>query len=145
MNEVSPNGAKTPRSFRVETFLHLNKLVESVQEQISRSLSPFGLTPSQFGALEVLHVRGGVKQREIAESLMKTGGNITMVVDNLVKDGLVERTKSPLDRRQSIVELTPKGRVLIEEVGPVYSKAVESALSGLSDSDCDLIRGLTLG
>ena len=57
------------------------------------------VTPSQFGVLEALHHLGPLRQGEISAKLLRSGGNITLVVDNLEARGLVQRTREPNDRR----------------------------------------------
>ncbi len=60
--------------------------------------------------LESLYHRGPLRPREISARLLKSGGNITLVVDNLEKRGLVRRQRDSVDRRVVVVSLTEKGR-----------------------------------
>ena len=57
------------------------------------------VTVSQFGVLEALHHLGPLRQGEISAKLLRSGGNITLVVDNLEARGLVQRTREANDRR----------------------------------------------
>ena len=67
------------------------------------------LTESQFGTLEALYHLGPLCQGEIGQKILKSSGNMTMVVDNLEKRGLVQRQRSQQDRRQIEVSLTRPG------------------------------------
>ena len=69
-----------------------------------------GLTHGQFGTMEALFHLGPLCQRELGEKLLRSGGNLTMVIDNLEKKGWVRRERQPDDRRKVLVSLTPKGR-----------------------------------
>src|SRR5208282_1615466 len=99
-----------------------------------------GLTPSQFGTLEVLHHLGPICQNEIAKKLLKSGGNMTLVIDNLVKQGWVRRERESCDRRNVRVHLTPEGRREIMKVLPPHVDAVVAAMSNLTARDQEDLR-----
>lgn len=134
-----PNGSY---SARVEAYVWLVRSAEHLHGLVSRGLVPHGLTPSQYSTLKVLVQRGEMMQKDIANYLLKTGGNITMVVDNLERMGLVMRFKSEVDRRQTIVRVTAKGRLVFEEVYPGHLDEIESVLSGLTEAECRILSGL---
>ena len=72
-------------------------------------MSAAGLTISQFGVLEALHHKGPLCQRDIAVKILKSTGNITLVIDNLEKQGLVTRERTSEDRRYLTIRLTGQG------------------------------------
>jgi len=94
-----------------------------------------GLTVSQFGALEALLHLGPMSQRDLGTKLLKSSGNITMVVDNLEKRDLVERRREGNDRRVVTVHLTPKGRQLIVEVFPRHATLISDELEILTPEE----------
>lgn len=65
------------------------------------------LTPSQFGILETLFHLGPLCQGEVSSKLLKSTGNITLVLDNLEKRDLVQRVRGTEDRRMVMIYLTP--------------------------------------
>jgi MarR family 2-MHQ and catechol resistance regulon transcriptional repressor len=67
--------------------------------------------------------------------LLKSGGNITLVIDNLEKQGLVQRERDPEDRRMIIVSLTPAGCELISKIFPAHVAAVVKELSYLTPEE----------
>ena len=75
----------------LNAFIKLMRSVESMNNRLNRHLYEADLTVSQFGVLEVLYHLGPLNQRAIGEKLLKSGGNITMVIDNLEKCGHVKR------------------------------------------------------
>jgi MarR family 2-MHQ and catechol resistance regulon transcriptional repressor len=91
-----------------------------------------GLTPSQFGVLEALHHLGPLSQSEICGKLLKSGGNITLVIDNLEARNLVRRGRSPSDRRVVTVSLTDAGRELIERIFPEHVRAIVEEMGVLT-------------
>lgn len=76
-------------------------------------------------------------QCDLATHILKSGSNITMVVDNLEKAGLARRERSLEDRRFINVHLTDKGKKLLVEIIPHHSKAVEDEMSALSSREME--------
>ena len=116
----------------ISAYVQLIRTAESLHAEVSKHLLAEGLTASQFSTLKVLRLQGPVAQKEIANSLLKTGGNITLVVDNLEKSGLVERFGSEDDRRVTLVKLTRKGAELFDRIYPSHKERIEAAMSGLN-------------
>ena len=90
------------------------------------------LTLSQFGVLEALYHLGSMSQTEICSKLLKSGGNMTLVIDNLEKHGLVQRNQDIEDRRITTVSLTSAGRDLISEVLPVHVAAIVEEMNSIT-------------
>ena len=92
----------------------------------------FGLTQGQFGALECLGHLGPMTAGDLCTKQLVSGGNMTVIVDNLERERLVERVRSRRDRRTITVRLTPKGRKLFEEIFPSHAQYVADLASVLS-------------
>lgn len=101
----------------LNAYIKLMRAADTVTSRVHAEL-PKGLTVSQFGALETLLHRGPLCQSELAAKLLKSGGNITLVVDNLEKAGWVTRQRDERDRRFITVALTPEGRSFIADLFP---------------------------
>lgn len=114
------------------TFIKLTRAHNAVIARIGHHGTMGELTTSQFGVLEAIHHLGPMSQREIGAKLLKSGGNMTMVIDNLVKRGLVERTRGAEDRRVMVVSLTPAGESLISAIFPRHAAAVTDEMSVLT-------------
>lgn len=119
----------------LNAFIKLVRATESVGARLSPLLAEAGLSTSQFGALEALLHLGPLCQRDLAAKLLKSSGNITMVVDNLVKDGLVRRERSGEDRRYVTIHLTEKGRERIEGIFPRHAAAIVREMSVLTPEE----------
>jgi MarR family 2-MHQ and catechol resistance regulon transcriptional repressor len=98
-------------------------------------LADAGLTEGQFGVLEALLHLGPLHQCDLARKHLLSGGNMTMIVDNLEKRGLVRRERSKEDRRFVQVRLTPSGRRLIQKVFPRHAATLAEMLGALSVSE----------
>jgi DNA-binding MarR family transcriptional regulator len=84
----------------------------------------------------------GLKMNELSRLLMVTGGNVTGVVDQLVKEGLVERVDDAADRRAWRVRLTRAGNKAFAEMARAHEQWVVALLSGLSRKDADALMQL---
>jgi MarR family 2-MHQ and catechol resistance regulon transcriptional repressor len=109
----------------LNSYIKLIRSAESLSSKLSLMLSDYGLTESQFGALDSLYHLGPMKQKEIGKKILKSGGNITMVINNLEKRGMVERRKGEKDKRQFIIHLTSKGRKSFQELLPYITKKIK--------------------
>lgn len=119
----------------LNAFIKLTRASESVNGRLSRHLSDANLTVTQFGALEALLHLGPLNQRELGQKLLKSGGNITLVIDNLLKNEMVEKVTDPNDRRAVIISLTDKGRNYIENLFPQHLERIKEEFSVLTSEE----------
>ena len=130
----------TPREVRaLNAYIKLNRAADSLASRLAECLARHDLTTSQFGVLELLLHLGPRCQKEIATKLLKSGGNITLVLDNLAKRGLVERVRNQDDRRFITVHLTDAGRHLIEAVFPRHVENIVQEMKALSAQEQDAL------
>lgn len=119
----------------LNAFIKLMRASESINMRLNRHLSEVNLTVSQFGTLEVLHHLGPLNQRSIGDKLLKSGGNITMVIDNLEKQGYVVRKKDPSDRRAVLIYLTAEGKKFISQYFPKHLDRIKEEFSVLTEEE----------
>lgn len=125
----------TPTSSVLNTYTKLMRAAETVTGRTGRVMAAAGLTISQFGVLEALLHKGPLCQRDIAVKILKSSGNITMVIDNLEKSGLVRRARDSQDRRFLTIHLTEQGTGLISRVFADVEDAIVSEMSVLSEEE----------
>lgn len=118
----------------LNAFIKLQRAAESVATRVHGVL-PSSLTITQFGVLEALHHIGPLCQGELAEKLLRSGGNLTLVVDNLEKAGLVARERDPADRRFVVVKLTDRGSEFIGQLIPKVVANVVREMNILSSTE----------
>lgn len=116
----------------LSAFVKLVRASESVTTRVHRNLADAGLTVSQFGVLEALYHLGPLSQAELAKKILKSTGNITMVVDNLEKRGLVKRERQVKDRRYYAVKLSDEGRRLIANIFPRHAAKIMEEMASLT-------------
>lgn len=132
----------TSQDLAVQTYVKLIRTAEALHTQVSRGLVSEGLTASQFSTLKVLRMNGALPQRDIAKYLLQSGGNITLVVDNLERDGLVQRIRDSVDRRIVKVGLTPKGEEVFDRIYPSHLERIDSAMNALDPRSLEILHGL---
>lgn len=130
----------------LNTWIKLNRAYESLVSQVNQSGTMGGLTPTQFSVVEALYYLGPLPQCQLAARVFKSSGNMTLVVDNLEKLGLVSRQPDSNDRRVSLVGLTALGKQTVSMVFPKHAAAVTDLFSVLSPEEQntlgDLLRKL---
>jgi MarR family 2-MHQ and catechol resistance regulon transcriptional repressor len=119
----------------LNTYIRLLRAAESVTARVHAGLPKRGLSFSQYGALEALYHVGSLCQRDLATKLLKSARNITMVVDNLEKRGLVRRERGAKDRRYMHVHLTEEGARLFETVFPDIKARIVEEMAVLSEAE----------
>ncbi len=119
----------------LNAFIKLMRATESLNNRLNRHLADVDLTVSQFGTLEALYHLGPLNQRAIGEKILKSGGNITMVVDNLEKCGYVVRKKDPSDRRAVLIHLTKEGEAFIRNFFPKHLERILDEFSVLTEEE----------
>ena len=124
----------------LNAFINLARASESLMARMSLQFESDGLTTGQFGILEALLHLGPMCQKTLAEKLLRSGGNITLVVDNLEKHGWVRRERQKDDRRKILVHLTPQGRRVISEMVPRHVKAIVKEMQRLEPGEQESLR-----
>src|SRR5271169_668980 len=117
------------------TYVKLMRAANAARNFASRSLTGTGVTLTQFAVLEALYHLGPMSLSDIAQKVLTTGGNLTMVVGNLEKQGWVRRQKSPEDRRVQIVVLKVKGKSLIRQIFPRHAAAIAEFVAVLDSEE----------
>lgn len=119
----------------LNTFIKLTRCTNSLLARLVERNTIGDLTWSQFAVLEALYHLGQMTQGEISAKVLKSGSNMTTVIDNLERDGLVRRERDAKDRRVIHVHLTESGLSKVEAVLPGHVAALVEEFSVLSASE----------
>ena len=84
---------KSKQRLALATYVRLMRAANAARNDAARHLGDTGLTLTQFAVLEALYHLGPMSLSDIAQKILTTGGNLTMVVGNLEKCGLAHRQK----------------------------------------------------
>lgn len=127
----------------LDTFIKLTRAVNALEHRLYQVEGMTPITPTQFGVLETLLHLGPLCQGELSEKLLKSNGNITLVLDNLEKQGLIERIRLKDDRRKIMIHLTQPGKELILKLFPSIAASIEHIFSALSAQEQIMLGELT--
>lgn len=119
----------------LSTLVVFTRAEYTIHRKEYQTIKESGLTPAQFGVLEALYSKGDLKICEIIEKILTTSGNITVVIKNLEKDGLVKRNIDPEDKRSCIISLTEKGKEMIEGILPNHINNIKNVFEILTDEE----------
>jgi MarR family 2-MHQ and catechol resistance regulon transcriptional repressor len=114
-------------------YVKLNRATRAVLAAVEPRLAAAGLTLTQLGVLEAVLHKGPMTQRELGRKVLTSAGNMTDVIDKLVRRGLIRRGQR--DGRSVQVELTGPGESLIRALFPDHARDIEAAFGTLTDQE----------
>jgi MarR family transcriptional regulator, 2-MHQ and catechol-resistance regulon repressor len=133
--QMEVGAKKRPKSEGTHVFLVLWKAYRALLADAEASIKRIKLCDSDFRVLEALLHKGPLPVNIIGQLVELTTGSITSAVDRLERKWLVVRKHHATDRRIRIVELTTKGRQLIEKAFAKHEVDMEKAVSNLSRAE----------
>ncbi len=147
MRTTKPYGRKADLALTM--WVKLARASTLFGRHTARDIERYGLTQPQFGVLEMLGHLGPLTIGDIGKRMLVTGGCTTVILDNLEKDGLVERVRSVEDRRVINVQLTTRGQGTFKHIFPKHAKRVTQLASVLTEEEqlqlSDLLKKLGFG
>jgi len=129
------------RKSATHVWLVLWKAAHAIEQNAIRSVSGLGLGLSDFAVLKMLLHKGPQPVNIIGRKILLTSGSITAAVDRLESRDLLRRTSDPSDRRSRIVQLTEKGRNLIERAFQKHAQDMQQTMAVLRSGErAELVR-----
>jgi MarR family 2-MHQ and catechol resistance regulon transcriptional repressor len=119
----------------LNSLIKITRAADSIRSRILSVIDRAEITESQFYVLDALYYSSPLTQKEIGEKVFRSGGNITLVIDNLEKQGYVKRVRGKDDRRYFSVHLTKSGKKLMDKLFPKFLSATIDEMSVLKDEE----------
>ena len=116
----------------VLAWLRMWRVVQKVERAATEHLRVYGLNYAQFDVLAHVGAAEGSKQKELGASLHVTKGNVSHLIDQMERRGLVSRRQ---EGRTNRLYLTEGGRRLFEEVVPSHEDLVHQLMSALPEEE----------
>ena len=114
----------------------INRVGFALVESFTRgALTPNGLSIAMWRVLAALSNNGEQRQVDLVTMTSIDASTMSRLVSRLVRDGLVTRSRSAKSSREVVVELSPKGRVLVQRLIPIAKKLEQTASAGLPPKD----------
>jgi DNA-binding MarR family transcriptional regulator len=102
---------------------------------VERSLAPLGLGVKEFGALSLLSAEGPLSQQRLGTRQGVDRTTMVAVIDNLEREGLVERRRNADDRRAYSLHATARGRRVLRRAREAAERAEDDFLAPISAGD----------
>jgi len=116
----------------LSTWVKLARAFASFNKKSIENIRHFGLTQPQFAVIEILGHLGPLKVGEICNKMLVSGGNMTLVLDNIEKLGFIERVHSKEDRRAISVQLTKQGQELFDNIFRNHAEHISKLMAVLT-------------
>lgn len=131
--------AHSEHAHELRLWLRLLTCSQLIEKRVRAGLREhFDTTLPRFDLMAQLERHPeGLKMKELSHRLMVTGGNVTGITDQLVAEGLVERTGVEGDRRAFRVRLTDRGRRAFTQMAEQHEHWIVEAFEGLSPRDLE--------
>ena len=119
----------------------LNHTGRGIGHLLNLHFHKYDMTTEQWTVLNRLAEQDGISQKTLAIRAEKDQTNITRLLDQLERKGLVERTVNPDDRRSFLITITEKGRDLNNKLVPIEHQVVSQIAEHLSEERLELLWG----
>lgn len=129
-------------SINLRLVIALSRTNASFNRALQTFLNTYDLTTAQFGVLETLYHLGDLRICELIDKTLSTSGNMTVVIRNLEKEGLIRRQVNEIDRRAFVIALTDEGRALIKPVFEEHLDVLGEVFHRLSIEEKQVLQSL---
>jgi len=116
----------------------LNRAMRKCKQVLMTHLNEFDITPEQAAIIRHLGEIEGISQKELATRVDKDQTNITRILDQLERKGMIRRELNLEDRRSYFTYLTVKGRMIDESLRPIEEEVMKLALKDFSDEQREM-------
>ncbi len=135
VEEIIRTTKKIPLKSR--TLIHMMLVTNKVNETISASLKPFGVSLQQFNVLRILRGQGNTPANltTLNERMVTRMSNTTRLVDKLLLKGFVHRSICEENRRKVEITITVQGLEILNAMDSVMANTEASLVEKLTDAD----------
>lgn len=131
----SKNSYGLEHDLNLKCVIALNRTINTVNKRSIENFRSYGLTMNQFAVLEVLYHKGELRIKDIMEKILSTGGNMTVVIQNLERDGYIEKCQDPKDSRASLIKITKQGEEVMKCIFPKHLVILNDQFHLLQDEE----------
>ncbi|UJW74025.1 MarR family winged helix-turn-helix transcriptional regulator [Rhizobium sp. SL42] len=121
---------------RFRSWISVGRACQLMQQTLTRALAPLDIKPPHLDILINLYRFEAISQQELARKLLVGRSNMSMLLPQMEKRGLLERRPDQRDKRMLRLFLTAEGRVLTEKAMLIQTDLIERTLSATPLEDC---------
>ncbi|WP_314094429.1 MarR family transcriptional regulator [Shinella sp. M31] len=121
---------------RFRSWIGVARACQLMQQAVTRAIAELGIKPPHLDILVNLYRFQGISQQELARKLLVGRSNMSMLLPQLEKRGLIERNPDAKDKRVLRLSLTAAGRALTEQAMTIQTGLIERILSQTPEDRC---------
>ncbi len=118
-----------------EAVMNTIRTADMLFHQIGRLLRPLNVSAAGGLVLGILRDGGQMSPSELGERLIVTRATVTGLLDSLEQRGFVRRSANPADRRSLVVQITPAGLTVLQELRTIVHRNEKAWLDSFSEPD----------
>lgn len=130
-------GGTETEKLQIDAYVKMMRCADTIQNTLARNIESYGITLPQLGVLEILYHHGPSNQKDLAQKILRSGANMTIIIDNLEKRNFVTRSRDVEDRRAVSISLTKSGTKLIAEIFPFHLHNIFRMMSVLNREELE--------
>lgn len=116
---------------------YISNMGRSISHQLTLLFQPYDVTSEQWSIMFCLIGEEGMTHKELASRTEKDRANVTRLVDQLERKGLVKRVNNPEDRRSIFLHLTEEGKKIVQALIPIEQAFIRNLLKGVSEEELE--------
>lgn len=122
----------------------INQTGRRLSQLLGHRFLPYEVTTEQWSVLARLNEEDGISQKDLAHRVGKDQTNVTRILDQLERKGLVVRRPNPDDRRSFLPFVTPEGRTAYDRLVPIEEEVISAVTEGISAEELDAMKNLLI-
>jgi len=122
---------------RFRNWIAVVQAEKAIVRALGKALQPFDLKIAQLDLLMNLYRHPGASQHDVARKLLVGRSNVTMLMPQLEKQGLIRREGDPKDKRVLRLYLTPQGEELLLKALKAYMALIDKVMANSTPAQCD--------
>lgn len=125
------------REMVLGSFISLMRGSNKFERIVKEDVSSYNLNITEFSVLELLFHKGQQTTQGIKEKILIASSSTTYVIDQLEKKNYVTRHVSEKDKRVTFVQISEKGKTLMEDIFPQHAETIENCFSNLEKEELE--------
>jgi len=143
MNKLQPSKAALPwENPRFRNWVAVGRACNAMQIVMSRALQPLDLKTPHLDILVNLYRFEGLTQQDLARKLLVGRSNMSMLLPQMEKRGLIERRTDESDKRVLRLYLTEEGRAVTEQAIAIQMQVIDRSMEISTPEECDMVGDL---
>lgn len=124
---------------RFRTWIAVGRACQLMQLTLARNMAHLEIKPPHLDIMINLYRREGISQQELARKLLVGRSNMSMLLPQLEKRGLIERRADARDKRVLRLHLTDEGRSVTEQAMQIQTTLIDTVMATSTEERCLMV------